>query len=141
MLVLTLWAGAAIAAPRVEPIAEPANGQPGCGFRTAGEPPAGGRLVLFWSGERGAMNVDGKTVALKVKAAQCKADCVAPGKSGTQVFRLRSSDGVQATLTTRAHCPRDAEVCSGLFASNARLAVTSARGKALLHVRNKDCDY
>jgi hypothetical protein len=142
MLVLTtLFAGAALAAPRVEAIADPADPHAGCGFRTVGAPPAGGWLVLFWNAERGTMNIDGKTVALKVTEEPCRADCVAPGKSGTQVFRFMSSDGVQATLRTRVHCPRDAEVCSGLFASNAKLAVSSARGKVLLQVRNEDCDY
>jgi hypothetical protein len=86
MLVLTLWAGAAIAAPRVEPIAEPANGQPGCGFRTAGEPPAGGRLVLFWSGERGAMNVDGKTVALKVTESHARRIALRRGSLALRCF-------------------------------------------------------
>lgn len=138
----TLLAGAAVAATRIEAIAEPAAGQPGCGFRTLGPPPAGGRLVLFWSGARGTMNVNGKTVALAVTATPCRADCVAPGKSGTRVYRLRSGsdDDVQATLTTPVQCARDAEVCSGLLANNARLAVTAAGSKALLHVRNEDCD-
>lgn len=140
-LLLALTAGAATAAPRVEAIAEPADRLVGCGFRTVGKPPAGGRLVLHWIAERGTMNVDGKTIALKVTAEQCTSDCVAPGKSGTQVFRLTGGDGVQATLRTRVRCPRDAEVCSGLFAAQARLTVSSARGKALLRVRNEDCGY
>ena len=141
MLALALCAGAATAAPRIETIAEPADLLVGCGFRTVGEPPAGGRLVLFWNAERGTMKVDGKTIALKATAEQCTTDCVAPGKSGTQVFSFTGSDGVQATLRTRVHCPRDAEVCSGLFAAQARLTVWSSRGKALLRVRNEDCDY
>jgi hypothetical protein len=141
LVLTTLSCGAALAAPRIDSIAAPANPLLGCGFRTIGGPPEGGRLVLHWNAERGTMNVDGKTIELKVTAEPCRADCVAPGKSGTQVFRLRGSDGVQATLTTRVHCPRDAEVCSGLFAARAWLAMSSARGKALLHVRNEDCDY
>ncbi len=141
LVLKSLCAGAAIAAPRIEAIAEPTNVEARCAFRTIGAPPSGGRLVLFWNAERGTMNVDGKTVALVVTEEQCRADCVAPGKSGARVFRFTSSDGVQATLRTRVHCPRDAEVCSGLFASHARLAVSSARGKAQLVVRNEDCDY
>lgn len=142
LVLTTLCAGAAIAAPRIEAIAEPADREAGCAFRTIGAQPAGGRLVLFWDAERGTMNVDGKTVALKVTEEPCRADCVTPGKSGARVFRFTSSsDGIQATLRTRAHCPRDAEVCSGLLASHARLAVSSARGKAQLVVRNEDCDY
>jgi hypothetical protein len=141
LVLATLCAGAAIAAPRIDAIAEPADPQVGCAFRTIGKPPAGGRLVLHRNAERGTMKVDGKTITLKVTQEQCTVDCVAPGKSGTQVFRFTGSDGVRATLRTRVHCPRDAEVCSGLFAARARLAVSSARGKALLRVRNEDCDY
>lgn len=140
-LLLALCAGAATAAPRVEAIADPADPLVGCGFRTVGKPPAGGRLVLHWTRERGTMKVDGRTIDLKVTAEQCTSDCVAPGKSGTQVFRFTGSDGVQATLRTRVHCQRDAEVCSGLFAAQARLTVSSASGKALLRVRNEDCNY
>jgi hypothetical protein len=141
-LVLTiLCCGAALAAPRIDSIAEPADPLLGCGFRTIGEPPTGDRLVLHWHAGRGTMNVDGKTIALEVTEEPCRANCVAPGRSGIQVFRLRGSDGVQATLTTRVHCPRHAEVCAGLVAAQARLAVSSARGKVLLHVRNEDCDY
>jgi hypothetical protein len=141
LVLTTLFCGAALAAPRVDSIAEPADPLLGCGFRTIGEPPAGGRLVLHWHAGRGTMNVDGKSIALEVTAEPCRANCVAPGRSGIQVFRFRGSDGVQAALTTRVHCPRHAEACAGLFAERARLAVSSARGKALLHVRNEECDY
>jgi hypothetical protein len=131
LVTMTLYCGAARAVPRIEAIPEPADPLVGCSFRTVGEPPAGGRLVLHWHAARGTMNVDGKTIELNVTAEQCRVDCVAPGRSGTQVFRLRGSDGVRGTLTTRVHCPRAAEVCAGLFAARVRACrVVRARQSA-----------
>jgi len=96
-------------------------------------------LVLQWAGTQGTMQIDGHPVALIVKEEQCRKNCVSPGKTGVRVFQFRG-EGVRATLRKKLSCARDAEVCSGLPEGSAYLAVSTARGRTELAVRNEYCD-
>ena len=126
--------------PKIAALPEPQVGAlQGCQVRATGSSQARGELVLAWTGTTASMQIDGQPRPLVATEARCTRDCVGPGKSGVRVFLFRNQD-IRATLRKRVFCHRDAEVCGGLPAGQARLEVETANGTAVLAVQNSYCD-
>jgi hypothetical protein len=130
----------ALAGPRIEPLpAKPATLESGCRFHVKAVQEGPAQTVLEWVGQKASMRVDGRVLAMSVREQQCSSNCVAPGRTGTRVIHLVGG-GVRATLRVQAFCPKDAEVCSGLFAGSGNLTVFAGGGQTALSVWNEDCD-
>jgi hypothetical protein len=130
----------AFAGPRIEPLPfKQATLESGCRFLVNAVHDGTPLIVLEWVGQTASIQVDGRLLTMNVKEQQCSRNCVAPGKTGSRVIHFVSGR-VRATLRVHAFCPKDAEVCSGLFAGSGHLTVFEGGRHTSLSVWNEACD-